>query len=661
MRNKKSNAKDLPKISQELFIQAYTIRRVEQNLLDLFTEGKIAGTIHTCVGQEFCGLALSEQLIEGDTIVSNHRCHGHYIARYKEYDSLIAEILGKPSGICRGYGGSQHIHREGFFSSGIQGGMTAASVGIALSKKNRRLKNIVVCYIGDGTLGEGLVYESLNLAKILQVPILFVLENNRYSQSTAQSETLAGTIEGRAKAFDLNYFQATTFEPEALLETAHTAVDYVRSQGQPAFLRLDTYRLGPHSKGDDNRNPKEIKEHQKKDPLNLFLDAAQNDAALTSKLNEIDKSIQSSIQNHLKEEQNLEVSTNRPAPQIHQEFVPVKSSAEKLIQTKLINEIFHRFMDEDSQLMHFGEDTKDPYGGTFKVTKGLSDKHPGRVHNMPISEAAITGIALGYSLTGCKAIAELMFGDFTALAFDQIFNHAAKFQSMYSEPLKLPLIMRTPMGGKKGYGATHSQSLEKFLYGIPGLDLFMLHPRTNVKQFYQQLLENVQRPSFVAENKNLYTLSPNAPLPENYALFESKADYPATRLKPVNAIPDITVISFGGIGHDLEQAMSELQNEEVFLDVFYPLKINGQEVDYILDSLKETNKILFLEEGTEGLSLSNEYLSQVFLKWDKKTQLPAFRVLCSLPRAIPAAKELEDQVIPNSTCIAEKLLELFDE
>ena len=140
------------------------IRSVEQRLLKLFSEGKLFGTVHTCIGQEWTGVAVAESLKEGDLIFSNHRCHGHYLARTGDVEGLIAEIMGKQSGMCAGRGGSQHICSNGFFSNGIQGGITPVAGGLAFAQRLRGANNITVVFIGDGTLGEGVVYETMNIA-----------------------------------------------------------------------------------------------------------------------------------------------------------------------------------------------------------------------------------------------------------------------------------------------------------------------------------------------------------------------------------------------------------------------------------------------------------------------------------------------------------------
>jgi len=639
------------------YLTAYKIRRVEETLLEEFSTGKLAGTIHTCIGQEFIGIAVSESLGEGDVVISNHRCHGHYISRFGEIRSLIGELFGKPSGVCRGFGGSQHLHRPGFFSSGIQGGMVPSALGLALVEKQRQEGNIVVVYLGDGTFGQGVVYEGLNLAALWTLPVLFVVENNHYAQSTRQEQTFAGTFEDRAKAFGLRYFKAATSDPETLMGEAQRAVERVRLGGGAAMLEIETYRLSPHSKGDDTRDPAEVEAHRREDPLTRFLRETRANPRLQKVLEEIDGEIDSTVDCVRKEEDSVTISV--PAPPISESSFSSVALGNYPKQVQALNQALHVAFRDDPDTLFFGEDIQDPYGGAFKVSRGLSETFPGRVFNMPISEATIVGTALGAALGSKTAIAEIMFGDFLALAFDQIVNHAGKFHSMFGREIRIPLIVRTPMGGGRGYGPTHSQSLEKHLLGAPGVDVYIMHPRVDVEAFYRHLLRHVQRTSIIIENKLLYGTSRSDALPAGYELHESADDYPISRLLPTGKTPDVTVVCIGGVGLSLESAMSRLHEEEVYLDVFYPLQMNFREVGAVRRSLAATGKLLVVEEGTQTLNLASEYAKRLMGELGGR-RAPAYRALSTLDLPFPSAKYLEAQIIPGPDSVFRAVLDLYD-
>ena len=268
------------KLSNELSLyeRAITIRSVEQKLLDLFAEGKLVGTVHTCIGQEFTGVAICGALRQGDLVYSNHRCHGHFLALTDDVTGLLGEVMGKPSGVCGGRGGSQHLCSKGFFSNGIQGGIVPVAAGLAMTLKLRKPGYIGVVFIGDGTLGEGVIYESMNIASKWQLPLLIVLENNLYAQSTSQTQTLAGDICARAAAFGIETTHSSTSDPLKLLQVAKKCVEQVRTGSRPHFLCIDTARLMAHSKGDDNRDKKEIEQYWEKDPLRRFTEEHAEEA-----------------------------------------------------------------------------------------------------------------------------------------------------------------------------------------------------------------------------------------------------------------------------------------------------------------------------------------------------------------------------------------------
>jgi TPP-dependent pyruvate/acetoin dehydrogenase alpha subunit len=243
------------------------IRRFEETLLALFDEGVLNGTTHACVGQEADAVGLTEHLCEGDHLFSNHRCHGHFLAWTGDAFGLLAEIMGKPAGLCAGIGGSQHICAPGFKSNGVQGGIVPAAAGIAMAEQLRGSDGLSVVFLGDGTLGEGLVYETLNLTALWQLPLLIVLEDNEWSQSTPRRLNLAGDIPSRFTAFGLPVVEVETTDVLEIHALAGEVVSGCRSRRGPGVLIVHTYRLCHHSKNDDNRPIEEVQAHWAHDPL----------------------------------------------------------------------------------------------------------------------------------------------------------------------------------------------------------------------------------------------------------------------------------------------------------------------------------------------------------------------------------------------------------
>jgi acetoin:2,6-dichlorophenolindophenol oxidoreductase subunit alpha len=243
------------------------IRRFEQRLLEMFDEGLLNGTTHACIGQEADAVAVIDLLGESDHVFSNHRCHGHYLARTGDARGLMAEIMGRPDGVCAGIGGSQHLAAPGFKSNGVQGGIVPAAAGIALAQQLDGSGAISVVFVGDGTLGEGAVYETLNLASLWRLPLLIVLEDNGWSQSTPSHVNLAGGIRARFEAFGIEVEEVDSTDIAEIRPLAARAVDRVRGGGAPRALVIHTYRLCHHSKNDDNRPPEEVQARWALDPL----------------------------------------------------------------------------------------------------------------------------------------------------------------------------------------------------------------------------------------------------------------------------------------------------------------------------------------------------------------------------------------------------------
>lgn len=253
--------------------QMVTIRRVEQSLLDLFDEGYLNGTVHTCIGQEACAVGMVNALDrQTDILFSNHRGHGHYLAYCDDVEGLIAEVFGAPSGVCNGVGGSQHLHRGNFFSNGIQGAGTPIVVGMALGEKLRGSGAVCVAFLGDGTFGEGVVYEAMNLASLWRLPIIFAIEHNRYAQSTPSELQHAGSLAERPAAFGIPVYRVDGMDVMAVHRTASEVVRQCRADSAPRAILMETYRYAPHSKGDDFRDPAEIETYRQRDPIQLLLE-----------------------------------------------------------------------------------------------------------------------------------------------------------------------------------------------------------------------------------------------------------------------------------------------------------------------------------------------------------------------------------------------------
>lgn len=243
---------------QEDLALALMIRAFEETLLELFGKGQLSGTTHTSIGHEIVPVALRSSLTRDDYVFSNHRGHAHFLAMHEDPKGLMAEIMGRKGAVCGGVGGSQHVNVGNFFSTGIQGEGIGVATGVAHHLKCEGEGKLAVAYVGDGTFGQGLVYEALNMAALWSLPLLVVVENNHIAQSTPSSLNMAGTIAGRAAAFGVPHLHISSPDIGEIRRLTEEPIARIRRQPGPLMLEFEVPRLASHSKGDDTREASEI-------------------------------------------------------------------------------------------------------------------------------------------------------------------------------------------------------------------------------------------------------------------------------------------------------------------------------------------------------------------------------------------------------------------
>lgn len=630
--------------------KALKIRLVEEQLLTLFQEGKINGTVHTCIGQELTGVCIAECLEPSDIVLSNHRGHGHFLARNENLEGFFAELMGREDGICGGIGGSQHFFTPNHISNGIQGGMTPIGAGIALANKIQRTNKVVTCFIGDGTLGEGLIYEAFNIASLWNLPIIYVLENNKIAQSTPMQLTFSGDISQRATGFGLHYLKSDTWDIDHLVNTFDEAVTWARNKQKAVFVEVETYRLYSHSKGDDNRDENEIEHYKKKDLVTNFKN--NNSSEVKKYISKIQTEIEQAVEAADKSPV-LEYLEEPLRKRVPLQFSPAKYNSEGKRINELIRESLRNQFETVSQTFLLGEDiqyntkyTQKPYGGAFKVSKDLSEYFE-NIRNTPISEAAIVGVGTGLAIGKMKPIVEIMFGDFLTLAFDQLINHACKFHKMFNKQVEIPLVIRTPMGGKRGYGPTHSQSLEKHFIGIPDLTLVALNHRVLPQELYTHIFKE-KNPVLVIENKVLYTKTVTSAAPVGFHLLKSNERYPTLKITTQKIQPVVTVLCYGEMLEDVEKAIAKVFfEEEIVCEVICPTQISPIRIEAILDSVKNTQSLVIIEEGSNVAAFGSEVVAMLIAH---KAPLKSLGRLGN-NTIIPSSYKAELSHIPNVNSI----------
>jgi 2-oxoisovalerate dehydrogenase E1 component len=642
---------------ESLFAYGHLIRGTEQLVLDQFSRGLVSGTTHTCLGQELCQMAVVRALRHaGDVVLSNHRNHGHFLTYSGEVLGLVAEIMGRRDGVCGGAGGSQHLAYRHFHSNGVQGGMSGLGVGLAMAQRLAGDGAMVAIMLGDGTLGQGLLYESINLASVWSVPMLFVVENNGIAQTTYTRDTIGGQIEARGAAFGLPTWRLDDADPRFIQQAAEV-VEAVRGRSGPGFLVIDTQRLGPHSKGDDLRDPEELAAIRERDPLARLgegLEAEVREAIEARNadyLQAVADAANASPEARFAEEPSHIFGAGPAQAASPPPALPAGSNVRAVL-----NGALRHLLEGSGRTVLLGEDLHDPYGGAFKVTAGLSTDFPGRVISTPISEAGITGASIGLALAGYRPVLEVMFADFLTLCMDQLYNHAVKFPGVFPD-MQVPLVVRTPSGGRRGYGPTHSQSPENLFTAVPGLTVVYGSHRHDVGRLLVDAVQAWPYPLLFLEHKLLYGETQDR---GDYEVLAPGDDDPTAGLFPTlvrrRPDPDVSIVTYGGMLPVVERAAARLEaEEELAVEIVVPSLLAPFPKGAVIEHLRERPLVVVAEESHDDFGVSAEVLASLL---EDGFGGRAVRV-GTPPVPIASARSLERDIIPDEARLVDEVLDLF--
>jgi pyruvate/2-oxoglutarate/acetoin dehydrogenase E1 component len=325
-----------------------------------------------------------------------------------------------------------------------------------------------------------------------------------------------------------------------------------------------------------------------------------------------------------------------------------------------LNQALLSAMESDGRVYILGEDILDPYGGAFKVTRGLSTRFPERVLTTPISESAIVGVANGMALRGLRPVAEIMFGDFVTLIADQLVNHAAKFRWMYNDKVRVPIVVRTPMGGRRGYGPTHSQSLEKMFLGVPGLKVIAPNTLGDPGELLKAAIAD-DDPVLFVEHKLLYIrplLEPGQGDLTEFELEQSGKTYPNYLLRIPGHTAQLTIATYG-YNFELARAaaLDLLMEHEIFAEIVLFSQLSPFDLEMLFGSLQNTRKLLTIEEGTQSLGWGAEVIARAV---ERDNELGGYRFRRVAARNLPIANSrmLEEAILPSVHDIVQSTLSL---
>ncbi len=323
---------------------------------------------------------------------------------------------------------------------------------------------------------------------------------------------------------------------------------------------------------------------------------------------------------------------------------------------KSLNRAMHELL-EDPRVVFLGEDILDPYGGAFKVAKGLSTQFPERVITTPIAEAGFVGIAAGMAMRGMRPIVEIMFGDFLMLTADQILNHIAKYRWMYNDQVEVPIVIRAAMGGRRGYGPTHSQSVEKHFLGMPGIVILAPSPFHDPGSLLKTATLDDSRPVLFIENKLMYSRALKNEADGNcgdFSIRKTDSEYTTVSLSyDTFQSADVTIVAYGGMAELAVEAAEMLMiEEEIFAEVIIPSSIKPLDYDPIIASLERSQKLVVCEEASKAAGWGSEVISRI--------TKDHFGLLKSAPQHVGAL----EFPIANTVTLEEKILpqvkDIFD-
>ena len=653
-------------VLEDIYTTMQRIRLFDQMTHRLFEDGIVKGTAHSYVGQEAIAAAVGANLREDDFMASNHRGHGHCIAKGANTSLMMAELMGRESGYCGGLGGSMHIADMDLNilgANGIVGAAMPLSTGAGLAAKLQGKNQVVVAFFGDGGSNQGVFHESMNLASVWKLPVLFICENNQYALSTSYRQTTSvDQVAERAAGYNVPGVTIDGNDAVEVYLTVGEAVERARAGDGPTLIEAMTYRWGQHSMRANLRDPRPEKEHndwiQRRDPIKRIEKTIRSQKAFSSKrMKEIAATVNSELKRAIEfGKQGDEPSVGKMAAAVYSPHEAHKEPGIAGVTRELnfieaLNEAMHQEMARDDSVLLMGEDVG-ATGGIFQVSRGLIDTFgQERVRDTPISEATFVGCGVGAAIAGMRPIVEIQIFDFIALTMDMLVNQAAKFRFMLGGKPNVPLVVRGPQGGGIRLAAQHSQSLEAWFTHVPGLVVVGPSTPYDAKGLLTAAIRD-NNPVIFLETKLLYVEGGNAPVPEeNYAIPIGKAD-----LKREGT--DITVVATMAMVPRALSAARILEREGISVEVVDPRTLKPLDEETILNSVMKTNRLLIVHEAWTTGGFGAEVASVIADKGFDWLDAPIKR-LGAMDTPMPYNDELERATIPSTEKIATTIRELM--
>lgn len=652
--------------------QVMEIRAFEDNISDLLGRAVLKGASHLYAGEEAVSVGAVAAINKDDLITSTHRGHGHAHAhgdtaaetdaeKQMHYNKMMAEVLGKAGGYCNGKGGSMHIAdvaHGNLGATGIVGGNIPVAVGAALAQKMMNTGKVVLCFFGDGATNTGNFHEALNMASIWDLPVVFIVENNKYAMSVPWAKTSKlPDAAARAVAYGIPGEVCDGMDVLSVRSTVAKAVDRARSGEGPSLVEAKTYRWYGHSHSDPRayRTREEEAEWKARDPMIVLREEMEALGWMTEEeYSTIDEAVEEKM------EAAMDYSNASPSPDVSEVYTDVFAPSKfteadykkdrelrakiakgevtrELTYSQALTEAMRDEMKKDDNVFLMGEDVG-LYGGAYGASRGLWEEFgEWRVLDTPISEATIGGAAVGAAMCGMRPIAEIMYVDFTPLCMDQVANQGGKNRYMFGGLTKVPMVLRTEGGAGRAIAAHHSQSLESLWTHLPGVYVVMPSTPYDAKGLLKAAIQD-DNPVMFIEHKMLYKDKGAVP-EEDYIIPFGVADVKREG-------KDVTLISYSRMVLRGMEAAEELAKEGIDVEVIDLRTLKPLDMDTIVKSVKKTGRVVLATEAYKNTSFINEVMARINEEAFDWLDAPMVRVAAAdVP--VPRAELLEDEAIPN--------------
>ena len=631
------------------------IRVFEDRVLREFAKGDMPGFVHTYHGAEAVAAGVCAHLDDADMITSTHRGHGHCIAKGCDLSAMVAELYGRETGLCHGRGGSMHIadfDRGILGANAIVGGGISLAVGGALAAHVKGDGRVAVSFFGDGAANEGIFHESLNLAAIWGLPVVFVCENNGWAESTPTSyATSVADIASRASAYGIPGIVIDGADYLDVFEKAGEAIERARSGGGPTLIEAKLTRMRGHYVGDPEqyRSRVERRAARAADPLASLAATVVLGDYLKDVEAELDSAYESALSAPWPDPSTVEDYVLAPPSEGNTLVSFPPSTAREGSYLQGLNEGLFEAMRRDPSVIVIGEDIaggaglgepiEGAMGGTFGVTKGLLEEFgSGRVRDTPISEAGFVGAGVGAALAGLRPVVDLMWASFAPYCFDQIFNQAAKMRYMFGGQTNVPMVLRMAVGAGLRAGGQHSDTLYGLFAQIPGLKVVVPSTPADAKGLLLAAIAD-DNPVVFLEHMSLYRTT--GPLPaEPYEL-------PIGRASIIRAGDDVTLIAAGSTVSLALQAAEQLEDMEgVSAEVIDLRTISPLDVETLTVSVARTGRAVVIDESPPRCGIASEVAAVLTEAVFDRLQSPIARVTAA-NSPVPFSPPLEDAYLPS--------------